>query len=394
MTSSRSHVVRAGVASLWNYAGRGVGLLWTLAFVHALGVASYGQYAVAVACAALVNAALDNVFHVRALRASDDVFLRERSARVLLAIVVAAIGIACYREWFVVGFALLLAAGEMLFDAAKSSTLRRGRPDSTMRYDAARQVASIGCGLTGLLAVDSPTVAQIGLYYLLPYFVIGGYCLKYLAGHRPAFEATPRSAITLTLESLAAAVYIQSDVIVVGWMAGDTVAGYYSLASVAALALSTIGQNYANTFIDRMREAGGRLSAAPTVGETLSIGLATGAAMTVVAVGILAWGGADYTGHVALVLAVFVAARTVDHSFILLLIVQNRDRVRVRIGVMSSVAKVAALVSVTGPFGGYGAATVTTLCEVAAAIALYRAVHHHIGETLETPPPGRSGAVR
>ncbi|MGN7134466.1 lipopolysaccharide biosynthesis protein [Rhodococcoides corynebacterioides] len=383
MTTRHHHALRAGLASLWSYLGRAVGLLWTVALVHGLGVAAYGRYAVAVACASLINAGIDNAFHVRSLRLDEHRYEQERAARTIVGIGVGALGVVCFTEWFVVGFALVMASGEMLFNTAKSRTLRGGRPDRTMRYDAARQVASIGCGGAGLYLWSTPTIETVGALYLMPYAVVAAICLGYLPRRRPARPGATGPAAALTLEAIAAAAYTQGDVVVIGWVAGDTVAGYYSLAFVAALAISSIGQNYANTFVERMRNSGGHHSEAPSLRDSARVGLVTGAGMLIVGLGILVWGGADYTGVVAVVLSVFVAARAVDHTFVLLLIVRGHDRSRIRITVVSAVLKIALLTAVVTHFGGYGAAVTTALCEVGVAFALYRAAHGCVA-----PAPG------
>ena len=150
------HLLRAGLASFWSYSGRVVGLGWTAALIHTLGIGSYGQYAVGVAGAAIINAGIDNAFYVRSLRLDNARYERERCARVLFGIAVGVVGVLCYLEWFVAGFAIIVAAGELLFNTYKSQFLRVGRPDVTMRFDAVRQVVSIGLGVSYLYLASSP----------------------------------------------------------------------------------------------------------------------------------------------------------------------------------------------------------------------------------------------
>ena len=390
MRPAASHAMRAGLASAWNYVGRVLGLGWTLAVVHGLGIGSYGQYAVAVSIAAIVNAAVDNAFHVRSLRIDDDRYERERAGRVIVAAALGAIGSVCVTQWFVLGFAGMIAAGEMLFNTWKSRLLRRGRPDVAMRADAARQTSSILLGLVGLYAVPDSTLPVAGTLYALPYLVVAALCVRFVTGRRPALPERVPEFLLLTSEALAAAVYTQGDVVLVGWIAGETAAGYYSLAVVAALAISTIGQNYANTYLEKMRAAAGHHSSGPRFRDTLRAGALTGLSMAVVGAGLLAWGGADATGTIAVVLSVFVAARTVNFVLVTLLIVQRRDGLRVRATVTAAVVKSAVLLVVIGPLGGIGAAVVSTICELVLVFVYHRAVFGPRTPPHRLPQPERT----
>ncbi|MDY6811278.1 MAG: hypothetical protein SW127_20060 [Actinomycetota bacterium] len=69
---AESRAFRAALASFWNYSSRVVGLGWTALLIGKLGIAEYGQYAIAVAAAAIINAAIDNAFYVRSLRVDQD----------------------------------------------------------------------------------------------------------------------------------------------------------------------------------------------------------------------------------------------------------------------------------------------------------------------------------
>lgn len=393
MKALDSHLLRTGVASFWNYSGRLVGLGWTFALIHQLGIGSYGQYAIAVATAAIVNAGIDNAFFVRSLRLDDERYRRERCARVLFGAVVAVAGVVSFTMSFVVGFAVMVAAGELLFNTYKSHLLREGRPDVAMRYDAVRQIASIGLGASYLYAAQAPSLSTAGALYVLPYLVVVGACLRYIPGQIPAFPGGPKEFALLSFEALAAALYAQGDVVVIGWVAGDEVAGYYSVALVAALAVSTIGQNYANTYLEQIRAAGGHVSGAPTVRDVVKVGLLTGGSMAAIGIGILLWGGADYTGHIALILSLFVVARAVNHSFIVVLFVQKRDALRVKATVAVALAKLAALALLVGPLGGYGAAAACVVCEAALLVVYYRAVHG-TASTLPTDLPHQDKVTR
>lgn len=376
MKLADSHLLRAGLASFWSYSGRFVGLLWTAALIHQLGIGSYGQYAVAVAAAAIINAGIDNAFFVRSLRLDEARYERERCARVLFGITVGVVGVLCYIEWFVAGFAIIVAAGELLFNTFKSRYLRDGRPDVTMRFDALRQIVSIALGASYLYLAEAPTLYTAGALYLLPYLVVVLLCLPYVPGRRPAFPGGAKEFSLLSSEAFAGGLYSQGDVLVLGWIAGPDIAGYYSVALVTAIAISMIGQNYANTYIEKIRAADGHLSSAPALSSIVTVGVFTGGSMAVIGIGILIWGGADYTGWIALILSLFVLARAIDHSFIVVLFVQKRDALRVRATVAVAVVKIAALPLLVMAFGGYGAAFACVACEVALLITYYRAVYH------------------
>ncbi|WP_328810736.1 hypothetical protein [Rhodococcus sp. NBC_00294] len=385
MRALDSHLLRTGVASFWNYSGRLVGLGWTFALIHTLGIGSYGQYAVAVATAAIVNAGIDNAFYVRSLRLDEARYERERCARVLFGSVVAVVGVVAFTSSFVVGFAVIVAAGELLFNTWKSHLLREGRPDVAMRFDAVRQITSIVLGATYLYAVEAPSLSTAAALYLLPYLVVAAACLRYVPGRTPAAPGGPKEFALLSFEALAAALYAQGDVVVIGWVAGDEVAGYYSVALVAALAISTIGQNYANTYLEKIRAVGGHVSGAPALRDVVKVGLLTGGSMAVIGVGILLWGGADYTGHITLILSLFVVARAINHSFIVVLFVQKRDALRVKATVAVAVAKLAALALLVGPLGGYGAAVACVVCEAALLFVYHRAVHGAASSSIREP---------
>lgn len=166
--------------------------------------------------------------------------------------------------------------------------------------------------------------------YVAPYLVVMLCCLRYVPGRKPLQPGNPRQIVLLSSEALAAAIYAQGDLLVVGLVAGDEVTGYYSVALVTALAVSTIGQHYATTFVERLRASGGALNCAPSQVNVLRVALTTGGAILVVRVGILLWGRADQLAHVMIIMSVWVAARTIQHTYIIVLFAQHRDALRVR----------------------------------------------------------------
>ena len=75
MNTTTGHLIRAATAAGWSYGGRLVGLAWTALLISRLGIGDYGHYALAVAIAAVINAAADNAYFVRSLRVDEDLEL-------------------------------------------------------------------------------------------------------------------------------------------------------------------------------------------------------------------------------------------------------------------------------------------------------------------------------
>ena len=365
MKFTESNFARAAIATSWNGGGRVLGLGWTALLISKLGITDYGKYAVGFAAAAIINAAIDNAFYVRSLRIDDDQFQRERCARVLFGTVIALVGVITFPESYIAGFAIIVAAGELLFNTFKSQYLRGGRPDVAMRFEAARQFSSIGLAAGYLFLVGDPQLSTATAIYVAPYAVILLVCSRYVPGRKPAPPGGLREISILSSEAFAAAIYTQGDLVVLGLVCGETVTGYYSVALVTAYAISTIGQQYATTFVERLRAAGGDLSAAPRRRNILKTALFTGSCMVVIGIGILVWGHADNVGYIALIMSLWVAARAIEYNFVVILFVQHRDALRVRATATAAAVKLALLFPMAYLFGGYGAAVTGVLCEVA-----------------------------
>lgn len=376
MKIAESHFARTAIASTWIYSTRVLGLGFTALLIAKLGIADYGKYALGVAAAATVNAAIDNAFYVRSLRVDENRYQRERCARVLFGTVIAVIGAICFLKWYVVGFALVVAAGELLFNTFKSQYLRAGRPDVATRFDAIRQPASIVPAAAYLFIVSDPHLSVATALYTAPYAVIMLVCWRYVPGRRPAKPGDRREIFILSTEALAAAIYGQGDLLVLGLLAGDDVTGYYSVALVTAIAVSTIGQQFASTFVERMRAAAGQLHSAPGLRDVLKVAIVSGAAMAAIGVGVLIWGGADNVGIICLIMSFWVAARSIEFSFVGILFQQHRDALRVRATSAAAVLKLALLFPVIYFLGAYGAAVASVLCELALIAVYYRVIYH------------------
>jgi O-antigen/teichoic acid export membrane protein len=375
MRFTEGHVGRAAIATSWNYGGRLVGLGWTALLVSKLSITDYGMYAMGIAGAAIVYATIDNAFLVRSLRVDDARFVRERCARVLFGSLIAVVGVIVFAESYVAGFAIIVAGGEVCFNAFKSQYYRAARPDVAMQLDAARQFTSIGIAAGYLFLSAHPQLSIATAWYVAPYGVIMLACLRYVPGHAPAVPGDLREISILSAEACAAAIYAQGDLLVLGLIAGETVTGYYSVALVTASAISLIGQQYATTFVEHLRASGGDLNSAPRRANIARVALLAGCTVAVIGVGILIWGRADTVGYLVLIMSLWTAARAVEYNFVVVLYTQHRDALRVRATATSAAVKLALLFPTVYLFGAYGAAVIGLLCEIGLISVYYRALY-------------------
>jgi O-antigen/teichoic acid export membrane protein len=369
------NLIRAGVASSWVVVGRLIGLAWTLSLLFRLGVSEYGIYAMAFALAAIVAAPIDNLFHVRSLRIADELYVRERSARALVGGVILVAGLALYLPAFVVGFALIVAGGEILFNSLKSDALRAGQPQRSVRLDVARQGASIVLGASYLYSTADPQLNVAAALYLLPYVVVGAIAGLRAIRARPALHGSRRELTLLLLDALGLALYLQGDILVLGLVAGSDVAGIYSIASVIALAASSVAQVFVQTYNERMRLAGGDPAAGPRRSLWAAVTVVLGIGVAVI--GWIVWlvQPDEAIVPVLLVMSVFAALRSVSIILTSFLYVQHRDGHRVLAGGVAAVVKLALIVLVSPVLGALGAALAAVVVELMVAIWFYRVVY-------------------
>src|SRR5581483_8872597 len=110
------NLAKTFIAMFWLGGTRGLGLVWTLVFIHRLGIGDYGLYGMAAAVTGLVGPALDNAFYVRAIREAEERFVAERTARFLLALTLIVLGLVVIPIVYFVGFGLIVAGGENMFN--------------------------------------------------------------------------------------------------------------------------------------------------------------------------------------------------------------------------------------------------------------------------------------
>lgn len=357
--------------------GRGGGLVWTLLLISSLGIADYGLYASAYALAAIISAPLENVFVVRSVRVSEAEYLGERTTRMLLGSVLLVAGAALYAEVFVIGFALLVAGAEMLFNVVKSVALREGRPQAIMRYDAIRQYSSIIAAISYLgIAGGSGSLAIACLFYLLPYLVLVVAATRLCLGNRPRVPGGLRENAVLLVDAVIVSLYLQGDILLLGVLASDEVVGVYSVASQLVLALSSIGQLHAQGFNASLRAHGGALHAGPP--RRIVVGLGAFFIVGTVLTGLVLALLTPYVevGWTLVVVSAFSGLRSIDNAWTTILYVQRRDRPRITWAGIALVVKLGSLALLVqlGVTGYFAAAIGAVLAEIVLVQAYTRLV--------------------
>ncbi|GAA1462068.1 lipopolysaccharide biosynthesis protein [Williamsia maris] len=361
--TGRQYIVKALVAALWAYGGRGTGLVWTVLLTSQVGIGAYGQYAMAYAAGAIVSAPLDNPFAVRAIRESERRFVSERSLRVIVAVTMIVAGIALFPVSYILWFGLIASGGEMVFSALKSRKLRDGHPDVVQRWDTTRQVSSVVLGGGYVLLHSAPTLAFATVLFCVPYLVVAAFAIGAVWGDRPAFPGPPKIAAILFGENLAVALYLQGDVLLLGFLTDSTTVGYYSVAVVCAWALAQVGAALGSTYHEKLRDGAGRSSSGPPMRHTLTLAIIAGAALLVAGVVALFLPVATELAVAMIIMSVFVVLRVVIFVDTVILSMQRRDVVRsasYAIVVVIKLGLVAALVA----FGAIGAAIATVVADV------------------------------
>lgn len=372
------NLFKAGVAAAWVAGGRFLGLGWTLAVIATLGIADYGVYAMAFALASLIAAPLDNAFLIRSMRESESRFKAERTTRALVGLILLIIGLAIFAQFFVAGFALAVAGSEMVFNAYKSRALRDGHPNVVMRLDTTRQTASILAASAYLffspaILGQPPSLEVACLIYLWPYAVVVVLSALTMSTTRPGIPGRPRELVVFWLDAFIIAAHMQGDILLLGMLVDSTITGYYSVASVLAAAVASVGQMYAQTFHEALREAKGNPAAGP--GRKAVLFLATGLSLLVFVTGLVLL-LTDLAPEVAvalMVLSLFVAVRFKSLIATTLLYLQGKDRQRVAGGFVAAVLKLALVAVMAVPLGATGAAIAAVAAEIVQAIWYSRA---------------------
>jgi hypothetical protein len=358
-------VAKTLISLIWIYGGRGVGLLWTLILVQRLGVSEYGLYAMATVLNGIVGNTVDNAFAVRAIRESEEHFLRERTMRYLLAVGLVAVGAATFNVNYVIGFGLMVAGGEIAMNVVKSRSARDGHPDKVYRIDTARQFTSAGVGAVYLYTSAHPTLIHASLLYCTPYVLALLVGAKLAVGHRPAPPGPPRLIAALTGEMLGTTLYLGGDVLLLGTLVDTKAAGYYQLAWVVAAAVAAAGQSFGMTYHEPLRESGGDLSAAPPLRNILRMAALGGSLLLVIGGCLYAFGAPVQLATTMMIMGGFAALRICIFVLQVILYTQRRDvfRLTIAVGLVPvKLGMVAALATLT-PLGAVGAAIAATVAD-------------------------------
>jgi O-antigen/teichoic acid export membrane protein len=359
-----------GVA--WMYGARGVGLLWTFALIGRLGISDYGLYAMAFAFATILGPTLDNPWTVRAMRESEERFLRERASRYLVGVTLMVVGAALIPFTFIGFLGLAVAGGEMTFNSKISRDVRDGHPDRVFKWGAGRQFISVGLACIYLFVVPGPSLLGACLLYCAPYVVIAVMAGFAVRGHRPGLPGSPRLMAILQGEMLfGTTLYLQGDVLLLGWLTDTTTVGYYNIALMLTSALAAVGQSFVMTYHEPLRLSGGDLSAGPKLRTTLTLGVVVGVVIVLVGIGILLSPAPPVVGVVMLIMAGFGAVRTVIAVFQVILYAQHRDRVRFVAAVSLIPFKFAFLALLVSLHLGAVAAAIATTVADAALLAVF-----------------------
>ncbi|TXL57525.1 hypothetical protein FHP06_14235 [Aeromicrobium terrae] len=369
-----SNLRRTVHASAWMYSSRGLLFAWALLLTHQFGIGHYGTFAMAFAVGALIGTPIDAYFTIRAPRVSQGVFDGERTTRVFIGLGLAFLGWLLWPFTFVGGFAVGKAGIDVCFQASRSPLIRAGHPDRAQRADAVRQVVGIVLGTAYVLLFPGAIIEVAALVYL------AGCASPILSGignlvvHPPVRpELTSRTAALLG-ESLGGVAYGQAGVILLGILSSTEDAGYYSFGLTLVLSLSALGQSFAFTFHEGLRESGGAVGSGPPVRTALLLSLSTGLAVAVTSVGLWIAGFDEALWLTFAWLAPVSFMRTLSSVSTVVLSMQHRDLFRLKVTIVSLVVKVG-LIAVLSSYGAPGAAAAflaaDTIMSVAYAVTVY-----------------------
>jgi hypothetical protein len=352
-------------ASALAFAGRGIGLLWTVALVARLGLAEYGLYAMAFSASSLLASVIDSPFYARSGRINSADVAPDCTVRTVGGLVFILVGLAAMATgWYVPGFAAVLAGGEASLGSIKARAHRQGRAGLEQGFDLARQLGAIACGMCALLVLGPQHLGIVSLAYAAPYGITMLVSLSRWSG--PLRLPPLREFAALSTTSLIGAGYAQLDVILVGALLGPRAAGAYALATLTAWALAVPGMQLATTRIPELRVAA---TANPGVLRALtSLGIGLGVLCLVAPVAARAMLPSQLVAANCLaLLAPFVTLRTLNWYLSTVAVFQQRDTARLRITVLALLVDVALLLGLAPLLG----ATAASLAAVGADVVLF-----------------------
>lgn len=313
----------------------------------------------------IVGNTVDNAFAVRAIRESEEHFLRERTMRYLVALGLVTAGAATFDVNYVIGFGLIVAGGEIALNVVKSQSARDGHPDRVFRLDTARQFSSAGIGAVYLYTSAHPTLTLASLLYCTPYVVIILVGARLAIGHRPALPGPPKLIAALSGEMLGTTLYLGGDVLLLGTLVDTKAAGYYQLAWVVAAAVAAAGQSFGMTYHEPLRESGGDPSAGPSLRSILRMAGFGGSLLLIIGGCLFAFGAPTELATTMMIMGGFAALRICIFVLQVILYTQRRDvfRLTIAVGLVPvKLGMVAAFATLT-PLGAVGAAIAATVAD-------------------------------
>jgi O-antigen/teichoic acid export membrane protein len=366
------------VSLLYVYGGRGTGLVWTLALIHQLGISDYGLYSLGFALMTVLGQTLSNPYVVRAVRESEEDFVRERAGRYLLGLGLMVLAQVFLPLNYIVWFGITVSGGELIVGAYKARAMRRGDPHVTSRIDTSRQVGSVVAGCAYLFGASMlgmhPTLLGASVAYCVPYVVIAVLAAFTVRGHRPQLPGPPRTILVLAGEMLGTSTFLAGDVLLLGWLTDTTVVGYYNLTWVVASAICYVGQAFGTTYTQTLRDSGGELSTGPPLKYTVVLGIGGGLLVLLVGIGLLISPAPHELAVAMIIMSAYCAFRTVIMVFQFVLYAQRRDMVRMT-AVIGLVPVKFGLLAALAHLGAVGAAIATSVSDAALLVIFTLAIY-------------------
>jgi O-antigen/teichoic acid export membrane protein len=257
----------------------------------------------------------------------------------------------------------------MVFKSYQSQAARDGHPQVTWRMDTIRQVTSVVLAGGYLFGTAHPTLEIASLLYCSPYLVVLALAARRVWGHGPGIPGPPRLILALVGEMLGMCIYLQGDVLLLGFLTDSTTVGYYALTVTVTVALAAIGQSFAMTYNEPLRRSGGDLSTGPSLRHIVLLGLGTGGLVVIAGLVLLATPAPTELAVAMLIMAAFCAMRTMSSVLAVILYAQRRDVIRLSANLGLVPVKLGA-VAALAQFGAVGAAIATVAAD-AILLAIY-----------------------
>jgi O-antigen/teichoic acid export membrane protein len=165
--------------------------------------------------------------------------------------------------------------------------------------------------------------------------------------------------------------YLQGDVLLLGFLTNHTTVGYYTLTVTVTVGLAAVGQAFGMTYHEPLRLSGGDLSSGPPLRTTLLLGASTGLLVLLTGIVLLISPAPTELAVAMLIMAAFCAMRTTSSILQVILYAQRRDLVRLaaNLGLVPVKLGLVAVLALAGA-GAIGAAIATVITD-AILLAIY-----------------------